>query len=517
MNDLFFNLTSNDKYLLLRKYLINLKLIRLNNGEIINYITKEKYSLDKLTLYFLHKFKKEEGSPSDKEIYISLEDNKSYKLNQDLCFYIKKILEDITLEYNKNLKIFNNLSLNNDLIFFKNGYLNINTNEFVKNNFYYLYNIEYDYNLDSIDYDNYLIKIFKNYDNQLELITLTYYCLVNNNRHNYLFYCYGYPGTGKSIFFNILKKIIGSDLSYISELNRLKLSRFETYNLKDKKLYIYNENEQNIDEDNLTTLKNISGENILQVEPKGKISEKIQLLGKLIFISNRLPNLKYTDEAILRRFKFIEFKKKFNDTNINIEEYLDDKSIQNFINYILKFVKENNIEYIKKSNKEIIYENSKIVDTLYTFLEDTKEYLFIEDNILYDKKLFNKEIINIEYFYNIYVSYCLLNNYNNKGDEYIEEYLKNRVNSFKKQRYSYTDTEKNKTFTRYRKVLTICYSKDIKNINFFSTIKHNIVGLETNSKDKVLEEYIVKHRNDKLSFKDLLITLANDYFMYSGY
>lgn len=116
----------------------------------------------------------------------------------------------------------------------------------------------------------------------------------------------GPGGTGKSTFINLAINLVGIINTAVTELKQLEGNRFETAQLRNKKLIVITDASKYTGE--AATLKAIIGQDSLRIEEKGKpISAPITIKGMVIIASNEELKPAEPSSAIYRRRISVQF------------------------------------------------------------------------------------------------------------------------------------------------------------------------------------------------------------------
>ena len=246
--------------------------------------------------------------------------------------------------------------------------------------------------------------IFKQYlddvlgiDTQIVLQEFAGYIFVNHLKLEKSLILYGSGANGKSVFFEVIKALLGnSNISMMSlgDLTDKSSGEANRALLKDKLVNYGSEiRGQNIDIDIFKRL--VSGE---PVQARLKYGNPFMLESntKLIFNANELPNLNEHNEAIFRRFIIIPFEKTISKEKRDSE--LHSKIINNELSGVLNWILEGLERLLKnkdfsdsKKTNEAIEDYKKESDNVALFIEehnyqitDIEEY-FISIADLYDE------------------------------------------------------------------------------------------------------------------------------------
>ena len=233
-------------------------------------------------------------------------------------------------------------------IAFRNGILNIDTNELLpySPDFIITNKIEWDYNKNaySEEVDEVLNNISCN-DKEIRklLEELTGYCMYRRNELGKAFILIGSGSNGKSTYLNMLKDMLGRRNTSVLDLKKLN-DRFSTVMMFGKLANIGDDISEEFITDVSEFKKIVTGETI-DAEQKGQPKFEFNPYVKLIFSANNIPRMgKGRDStAILRRLVIVPFNAKFT------KESLGD-SFKPYITHSLK--SQESMEYLIKLGVE---------------------------------------------------------------------------------------------------------------------------------------------------------------------
>ena len=233
-------------------------------------------------------------------------------------------------------------------IAFRNGILNIDTNELLpySPDFIITNKVEWDYNPNaySEDVDEVLNNISCNDEEIRKLLEeLTGYCMYRRNELGKAFILIGSGSNGKSTYLNMLKDMLGRRNTSVLDLKKLN-DRFSTVMMFGKLANIGDDISEEFITDVSEFKKIVTGETI-DAEQKGQPKFEFNPYVKLIFSANNIPRMgKGRDStAILRRLVIVPFNAKFT------KESLGD-SFKPYITHSLK--SQESMEYLIKLGVE---------------------------------------------------------------------------------------------------------------------------------------------------------------------
>ena len=123
------------------------------------------------------------------------------------------------------------------------------------------------------------------------LLEYSGYCMTCDTRFQKFMILYGTGGSGKSTMINLLQKVVGSENYANISLSKLTSDRFAAYGLVGKVLNSCADLEITALTDG-SMLKKVTGEDVIQAEPKGKDAFSFRSQAKLLFSTNELPYVK---------------------------------------------------------------------------------------------------------------------------------------------------------------------------------------------------------------------------------
>jgi len=235
------------------------------------------------------------------------------------------------------------------------------------------------------------------------------YCCYRDYPIQTLFCLFGSGRNGKSCFLRIIRKFIGSTNVISTELDRLcsAQNRFESFKLYKKLVCLMGETDFNR-LDQSSTLKKLTGGDLIGYEKKGKDPFDDINYAKLIIASNSLPVSSDTSEGFYRRWCIIMFNNQFKEgrdivLDIPEEEYsnLARKCVEILPELLKKgaFTGQGTIEerterYIKASNPLTIFIRERCEVGDYYYMEYSKLYI---SYIQYLKKNKKRKVMRKEF------------------------------------------------------------------------------------------------------------------------
>ena len=169
------------------------------------------------------------------------------------------------------------------------------------------------YNLGKEEETPEIDKLFSSWvsdDDKKILYEMLAFCLAPKYFIHRIFCLIGSGSNGKSTFLKILTKFIGQNNITASSLNLIIKERFEGSKLLNKLVCLMGETNFNLIT-NTSFLKNLTGEDLVRCEFKGKDVFDFENYAKLIMATNSLPPTADRTDGYYRRWKIIDFSNKF--------------------------------------------------------------------------------------------------------------------------------------------------------------------------------------------------------------
>lgn len=299
-----------------------------------------------------------------------------------------------------------------EMIAFRNGVLNIDTNAFLPNSSDIIITnrINWDYNPNAYDelLDKTLNKIACD-DKKLRMVLeeAAGYALFRRNELGKAFFLTGTGSNGKSTYLAILKHMLGED--NISSLDLKKLSdRFSTVMMFGKLANIGDDISDEFIVDTSFFKKVVTGERI-DAEQKGQPKFEFNPYIKLYFSANNIPRMgKGRDwEAIERRMQIIPFKAKFSPDDPDYRPFITtDLKSQSSIEYLIRLA----VEGVKRVINANQFTDCPAIQNEIKDYEKTNNpvLMFIEEYEEDGKQIENEPTDKV---YADYVGFCTLGNY----------------------------------------------------------------------------------------------------------
>lgn len=356
-----------------------------------------------------------------------IEVNYPYSLKSYLINDIIKLLE-IDLYVNPN-------SFNKrDYLNFLDGVLNLNTKELEphdpKNIFTYVQPVSFNQKKEPVEILKFINACVSNDTDEADKLLAFCYCILTNiTRFEMFLEIVGSGSSGKSTFVNLLRALINPSQAAASTLRQIESGKFESMNLKGKKLIYVADSESY--KGNLGLLKSyVSGDSV-RAEVKFGDIYNIELKAIFVFCGNYNITSQDYSSGIIRRRVLIFFnnistsRQKLIEINEDIYTGILSEELSGFIQYLL-----DNSEYYINKMKNISDKMSQNQNPLYNFLyeyfifENSRNKIYVGNNL----KDFSKDSL---YIYPLYTLFCKAHNIKieslNKFVEVMNDFI--RVNS----------------------------------------------------------------------------------------
>lgn len=244
-------------------------------------------------------------------------------------------------------------------------------------------------------------------------------CLIKSSKFGKAFMYVGTGQNGKSTLLYIIESILGKEnVSHIS-IHELDESRFSKAELSGKLANIYADiSNQELKSVGILKIM-ITGDRIT-VEKKNKDPFQMENFAKLFFSANQIPQVYDDSDGFYRRFMLIEWNKKFNDreANVNLKYQLTQEKIKSgILNILLHFARNLNRRgyfvyadttlELRQKWKQRANSLEQFLETQVNYTDDSNDYII-------------KSI-----FYNTYRNWCLDNKLFAVSRKTFQEEVKN--------------------------------------------------------------------------------------------
>ena len=301
--------------------------------------------------------------------------------------------------------------MDGDLIAFRNGLYNIQTDEFQPHTYERIVTnkINWDYNpaAECEDMDGVLERICCG-DKEVRTLLeeMIGYCFYRRNELRKAFVLTGDGSNGKSTFLAVIQSLLGEDNIAALDLKELG-DRFKTAELFGKLANIGDDIGDEFIANPAIFKKLTSGERV-SVEMKGKDPFEFNNYSKLIFSANDIPRIKDKTGAVLDRLVIIPFKAKFNVKKRGFKQNIrrDLVGNQEVMEYLIRI----GLEGLKRILKNQQFTQPNVVT------QALEEYHERNNPIIGFIRMVSDEDIRIEgqataEIYDKYQSFCVANNF----------------------------------------------------------------------------------------------------------
>jgi P4 family phage/plasmid primase-like protien len=192
-----------------------------------------------------------------------------------------------------------------NLIPFRNGVLNVDRNELLSHNpaFRFRWGLPFDYEPQATcdPIKEWLLEVNGGHEDRVQLCRAWLRAVLTGQSGLQKFlYLVGAGGTGKTTFINLVEACVGQSNVVVSDLFNLEGNRFETANLKDKRLLSIHEVHKFAGD--ITVLKNVTGEAPIRYEMKGiQQGESFIFQGLVMMSGNEELRSNESTSALFRR------------------------------------------------------------------------------------------------------------------------------------------------------------------------------------------------------------------------
>lgn len=170
------------------------------------------------------------------------------------------------------------------------------------------------------------------------LYEIAAYCCLPSMPIQRVFSFIGKGANGKSTYLRFLEKLLGFSNITSTDLDTLAKSNFESSKLYRKLAAFIGEVDKSVFK-KTTTLKKITGDDLMRIEFKGKDSFEAHLYAKPIIACNTLPETTDNVYGFFRRWCIVDFPNTFNEKK-NVINEIPDWEYNNFANKAVKYIKQ---------------------------------------------------------------------------------------------------------------------------------------------------------------------------------
>lgn len=295
-----------------------------------------------------------------------------------------------------------------NLIAFKNGIYNVETDELIEFSPDYIITNKINYNFNPSAYSKLVDKTFDklacaNESIRMLLEEAVGYCFYRRNELRKSFILTGDKKNGKSTFLAMLKELLGDDNTAALDLNELA-DRFSSASLFGKLANIGDDIGDEFIANPATFKKIVSGDRI-KGENKGQKEFFFNPYCKLLFSANNIPRIKDKSGAVLDRLVIIPFDARFSRDDPDFDPYIKYKLIQeDALEYLILL----GIRGLKRVlENQRFTKSDKVVKSIQEYEETNNPIL------LFFKEIDIDEIVNesTKEVYQKYNEFCLANSF----------------------------------------------------------------------------------------------------------
>jgi len=217
--------------------------------------------------------------------------------------------------------------------------------------------------------DKFLNEVTENQEFSLLLKEICGYCFYRSMPFQNFFILVGKGANGKSVYLNLIRRMIGEDNVSNQSLQALSEGGFAIASLYNKNANIFGDLPAKAFQD-VGKIKELTGGDTIEANQKFKEYIKFKNFAKLISSCNEVPETPDQSDAFFRRAIIINFPNSFqNNPNPNLlQELCTEENLWDFFKKCInafKMAKENNGWIVnetteKKRDKYVVYSNSAV-------------------------------------------------------------------------------------------------------------------------------------------------------------
>lgn len=298
----------------------------------------------------------------------------------------------------------------------------------MSNNFNYInpYNLNLDEDIPTPYFDKFLEEIFESKGELIKyMLYLTGYLISGTKSRQNFYICKGKGKNGKSVYLQLLENLVGEDFVISPSLSKLSTNKFSLGNAEGKKLIIASENQNKSTGIDTELLKNLTGNDRIEMERKFKDAQTKRLNLELIFSANSILKFKDDSYGFKRRIQVIPFNYTVKNADINLPSKLKNeipgimnKVIKAFIEgtknkiTICKEIEEETKSYIEKAIQIDIGENVMTFLNEYVIYKVSSQVKKSDLHSYFLKKGENASLISKESFWKKFYKWVDVNGIN---------------------------------------------------------------------------------------------------------
>lgn len=310
-----------------------------------------------------------------------------------------------------------------NLIAFKNGIYNVETDELIDFSPDYIITNKINFNFNPNARSDLVDKTFDklacgNESIRMLLEEAVGYCFYRRNELRKSFILTGDKKNGKSTFLAMLKELLGDDNTAALDLNELA-DRFSSASLFGKLANIGDDIGDEFIANPATFKKIVSGDRI-KGENKGQKEFFFNPYCKLLFSANNIPRIKDKSGAVLDRLVIIPFDARFSRNDPDFDPYIKYKLIQeDALEYLILI----GIKGLKRVLENQAFTKSEKVAKSIKEYEETNNPI-----LLFFKEIDIDEIVNepTKEVYQKYNEFCLANSFTPMSNIEFSKQIKKR-------------------------------------------------------------------------------------------
>lgn len=264
-----------------------------------------------------------------------------------------------------------------ELIPFRNGFYDLKDDSFQSYSPKLYFTCRLPINYNSKSRCSLIKQIFKELvpkEKVIDLLELAAYTLIRNYNYQRFFFLYGSGSNGKSLYANILTRLLGKENVSNISMADFQNNRFCSAELFHKMANISGEGDYGF-LNKTDQIKKLTGGDYIRAEEKFRKPFKFQNYAKLIFLTNELPRTKDTTNAFFRRVHLIEFPNTFegNKDDRSLLERINEEELEGFAIKLLEVaqgLRKRSFRFsTEQSASEIRPKYNNLSDPVGTFIE----------------------------------------------------------------------------------------------------------------------------------------------------
>lgn len=208
----------------------------------------------------------------------------------------------------------------------------------MSNNFNYVkpYELSLGKEIPTPCFDKFLREIFENNEGMINYILyLTGYLISGTKSRQNFYICKGKGKNGKSVYLQLLEKLVGEGFVISPSLSKLSNNKFALGNAEGKKLIIASENQNKSTSIDTELLKSLTGNDRVEMERKFKDAQTKRLNLELIFSANSILKFKDDTYGFKRRIQVIPFNYTVENPDFDLPNKLE-QEIPGIMNKVIK-------------------------------------------------------------------------------------------------------------------------------------------------------------------------------------